>query len=470
MLLTITTTHQPATDIGYLLHKSPDKLHSKNLSFGRSYVFYPEATKESCTAALLLDVDTVGLVRRERGSSFALEQYVNDRPYAATSFLSVAINRMFGDLVDKPMPLTAIVHALPCRANPEFLKELFEPLGYRVEAERYVLDDKFPEWGESPYFKLTLTQDCPLRELLIHLYVLIPVLDNRKHYYIAKDEIDKLLDFGEGWLNNHPQKEKIAQRYFRNLHSFSREALERLKNELPELEAVEETLDNPQQADANEEVLEESLPGEKKISLNKQRYQAVQSTLIEHKADSVLDMGCGDGKLLNIIKSEHSFNKLAGCDASMRSLEIALERIKPDRQKRGQPSLTLFQSALTYRDKRFSEYDAITLTEVIEHIDLPRLGALERVIFEHAKPRIAIVTTPNVEYNALFENLPERKLRHSDHRFEWTRAEFSQWANVIANGYGYAVALSGIGEVSEEYGSPTQMAIFVKAESDAKVN
>jgi 3' terminal RNA ribose 2'-O-methyltransferase Hen1 len=265
-----------------------------------------------------------------------------------------------------------------------------------------------------------------------------------------------------GWLKDHPQKERIAQRYFRNLHSFSREALERLKQEEPILDADEESLGEVLLADTNKEALEETISTEKKISLNKQRYQVVKETLMEHKVETLLDLGCGEGRLLNLLKSERGFSKLSGCDASIRVLEIAQERLKPDRQRRDQPSIELFQSALTYRDKRFSAFDAITLIEVIEHIDQPRLGALERVVFDSANPRVAIVTTPNSEYNVLFENLPQGKFRHSDHRFEWTRTEFERWAGGIAENYGYAVTFTAIGEVSPEHGAPTQMAVFVK--------
>jgi Hen1-like subunit of RNA repair complex len=99
MLLTITTTHSPATDLGYLLHKNPGRIHSFDLSFGQAHVFYPEAREDRCTAALLLDVDPIGLVRGRRGPAgegAMLEQYVNDRPYVASSFMSVAISRVFG--------------------------------------------------------------------------------------------------------------------------------------------------------------------------------------------------------------------------------------------------------------------------------------------------------------------------------------------------------------------------------------
>ena len=145
MLLTLTTTHNPATDLGYLLHKNPAKLHSFELSFGKAHVFYPEATSERCTAALLLDVDPVGLVRGKRGQheGGTLDQYVNDRPYVLSSFLSVAMGRAFGtamsgrskgrqELADQAMPLTANLTVVACRAGEGLIRELFEPLGYSV--------------------------------------------------------------------------------------------------------------------------------------------------------------------------------------------------------------------------------------------------------------------------------------------------------------------------------------------------
>lgn len=478
MLLTLTTTHYPATDMGYLLHKSPDNLHSKTLSFGTAHVFYPEATEKKCTAALMLDVDPVGLVRKDKGAAFPLEQYVNDRPYVASSFLSVAINRVFGtllsgkskhrqELVEADMPLEAVIHALPCRANEEFLRELFEPLGYDVDVQSYALDEKFPEWGGSPYYTLTLKKACPLRELLMHLYVLIPVLDNKKHYFIGDSEVEKLLQYGEGWLKDHPQKEVIAHRYFKNLRSLSRVALDRLKeDELSQEE--EENEDDDIKADAQEEALEDTVKTEKTVSLHKQRHQSVIGVLKEHKVKTVLDLGCGEGKLLRILKKERSLSKIAGCDASIRSLEIAHDRLKPDQQKRGQPEIELFQSALTYRDKRFAEYEAAALVEVIEHIDEPRLSALERVVFECANPRVVIVTTPNSEYNVLFETLPAGQFRHNDHRFEWTRAEFEEWAHRVASDNGYEVSFQPIGDEDEKHGAPSQMAVFVKPDVEDK--
>lgn len=179
MLLSITNTHEPATDLGYLLHKSPFRVHSFEQAFGKAHVFYPEATSERCTAALLLEIDPIGLVRNRRGPSgeaHVLEEYVNDRPYAASSFLSVAIARTFGtamsgkskerqELADTPLPFEARIAVLPCRGGEPLLRRLFEPLGYEVFATRYPLDPKFPDWGESSYFTVTFKSTIRLSDL-----------------------------------------------------------------------------------------------------------------------------------------------------------------------------------------------------------------------------------------------------------------------------------------------------------------
>lgn len=131
MLLTITYTGKPATDLGYLLHKNPFRVHSFEQVFGGAYVFYPETAPERCTAGLFLEIDPIGLVRNRRGpagEAHALEEYVNDRPYAASSFLSVAVARTFGtamtgkskerqELADAALPLEARIAVLPCRGG-----------------------------------------------------------------------------------------------------------------------------------------------------------------------------------------------------------------------------------------------------------------------------------------------------------------------------------------------------------------
>lgn len=463
MLLTITTTHQPATDLGYLLHKHPDRCQAFATNFGQASVFYPEASTEKCTAALLLDIDPVSLVRGKSKSSGerTLEQYVNDRPYVASSFLSVAIAEVFRtalsghchnlpELVNTAIPLIVSLPVLPCRGGETFLRQLFEPLGYEVTAQALTLDEQFADWGNSPYFAVSLQNTIRLSDLLSHLYVLMPVLDDDKHYWVGDDEVEKLLRHGEGWLGNHPERERIANRYLRKQRRLTRMALEQLIAE------DEADLDSKDVIQAQEE---EAI--EQKISLNQQRMDTVVAKLKQIEAKRVVDLGCGEGKLLRSLLKENCFEQITGVDVSYRALEIAKERLNRDYlSARQQDSLQLIQGSLTYRDDRLNGYDAATLIEVIEHLDLNRLAAMERVVFEFARPKSVIMTTPNIEYNIRFEGLPNGKLRHRDHRFEWTRAEFQDWANQVAERFGYTVEFHGIGTEDTEVGSPTQMAIF----------
>lgn len=462
MILTITTTHQPATDLSYLLHKHPDRVQSFDLSFGTARVFYPEVSTERTTVALLLEIDPVGMVRgrgAEQNSLF--DRYVNDRPYVASSFMSVAISQVFGtalggrckdrpELVTIPIPLSVRIDVLPVRAGEGFLHRVFEPLGYTVEATRHSLDDQFPEWGDSPYYSVTVMGTKTISELLTHLYVLIPVFDNEKHYFVGEDELDKLLIKGTGWLAQHPEKEQITRRFLKHQSSLYREALIRLVEE-ERLIDIEE-LPEPQQQ-------EESL--ERPVSLNDQRHGAVLAALRASGARKVLDLGCGEGKLLRELLQDRQFNQIVGLDVSVRSLEIASSRLKLDRLPPHQAErLQLIHGSLIYRDRRLEGFDAAAVVEVIEHLDQPRLAALERVLFEFAKPATIVMTTPNREYNVMWESLPAGSFRHADHRFEWTRHEFQEWANRVSGQYGYAVRFIPVGPEDDVVGPPTQMGVF----------
>jgi 3' terminal RNA ribose 2'-O-methyltransferase Hen1 len=462
MLLTITTTHQPAIDLGYLLHKNPARLHSFPLAFGQAHVFYPEANTDRCTAALLLDVDPVGLVRNRRGPSGeggALDQYVNDRPYVASSFLSVAISRVLGsalggrskhrpELAQTKLPLHARISVLPSRGGETFLRRLFEPLGYEVIAERHPLDESFPEWGASSYFTVQLTGTARLQDLLTHIYVLVPVLDNEKHYWVGDDEVEKLLRHGSGWLSSHPEREEITRRYLKYRRDLAREALSRLTEEDAADVDVTEAIH-----DSEEEAVERI------VNLNEQRMNTVVAALKSANAKRVLDLGCGEGKLLRALLADRAFEEIVGVDVSHRSLAMAHERLErlPERQRQ---RLKLIHGSLMYRDKRWSGFDAAAVVEVIEHLDRPRLAAFERVLFEFARPMSIVLTTPNVEYNARFETLPAGKFRHKDHRFEWTRSEFQDWANAMGNRFDYTVRFLPVGPEDSALGAPTQMAIF----------
>lgn len=467
MLLTITTTHSPATDLGFLLHKHPDKLQTFTLPYGQAHVFYPEACAEKCTAALLLDIDSVGLVRRYRGQSsesFSLAEYVNDRPYAASSFLSVAIARVFGsalagkckdrpELLDTPIPLTAKLSTLPCRGGEHFLRHLFEPLQYTVHAERHILDSQFPDWGNSRYFSVTLDATRRLSELLTHLYVLIPVLDDEKHYWVDEAEIEKLLRHGDAWLSDHPEQETIVNRYLKHQRRLTRQAFSQLSD----------TGVEPDEDKQNEEETQI----EEHIGLNEIRLSKTAEVIKDFGAKRVLDLGCGEGKLIRILLAEKQFEEIVGMDVSHSNLIKVKQRLHYDRlPEKKKERLTLFQGSLCYRDKRLEGYDAAAVIEVIEHLDSSRLSAFERVLFEYTCPDMIVLTTPNVEYNIKFENLPSGRFRHKDHRFEWTRLEFETWANEVSNRFGYKVAFHPIGENDEVVGSPTQMAVFKRKNLD----
>lgn len=463
MLLTITTTHRPATDLGYLLHKHPGRFQGYDLSFGKAHVFYPEAAEDRCAACLLLDVDPVGIVRGKGSEEGLLAHYVNDRPYAASSFLSVAISQVYGSALqgrckDRPelpamtMPLEARLDVLPVRGGERFLRAVFEPLGYDVEATRHPLDERFPEWGESPYFSVTVARETTLADLLTHLYVLVPVFDNAKHYFVGEDELEKLLAKGSGWLAGHPEKEEITRRYLKFRPSLYRQALARLVQEEQPTEAEG---DGQRSAGGAEEVLERPL------SLNEQRLGAVLAAIRASGARRVLDLGCGEGRLLRELLCDRQFEEVVGMDVSIRSLEAARDRMKLDRMPEKQAArIKLVHGSLIYRDRRLEGFDVAAVVEVVEHLDPPRLSAFERVLFEFARPGTVVLTTPNREYNVMWENVGAERFRHPDHRFEWTRAEFRDWAEGIAGRFGYAVRFLPIGPVDEAVGAPTQMAVL----------
>jgi 3' terminal RNA ribose 2'-O-methyltransferase Hen1 len=471
MLLTISTTHQPATDLGYLLHKHPARCQTFELTFGQAHVFYPEANDEQTTCCLLLDVDPVGLVRgKGNWKDGLLDQYVNDRPYVASSLMSVAIADVFGsamagrckdraELVDVELPLTARIDVLPVRGNEELLQRMFGPLGYHVVATRHPLDSQFAEWGEGPYFSVTLTHTTTIARLLQHLYVLIPVFDGKKHYYIGPDEVEKLLAKGAAWLAEHPERDTITRRYLPKRHSLVRQALARLVEE----EVTEENLLELDDEIAADEVITPPTV-ERELSLHEQRIGAVLAAIRAAGATRVVDLGCGEGKLLRELLADKQFTEILGMDVSVRSLEIAHRRLKLDRlPERQRERIRLVHGTLTYRDERLANFDAAAIVEVVEHLDPARLASFERVVFEHARPGTVVVTTPNREYNVVWETLPAGEMRHSDHRFEWTRAEFEDWATGVAERFGYAVRFLPVGPVDAEVGAPSQMGVFKEA-------
>lgn len=454
MFLSIATTHKPATDLGFLLMKHPDRVHETELSFGKATIVFPQADALRCEAALILDVDPVGLVRGRGGGDGLLSQYVNDRPYAATSFLAVALNRalrtaMSGqsrerpDLAQTPIPLEIRVTPLP--GGAQIVAQFFRPLGWDVDMQ--------PVAGAGRYVSLTLRGVHRVADALSHLYVLIPALDADKHYWVGDDEVEKLMAKAGAWLADHPAKEQIAQRYLKRRPSLVKAALARLAPE--EMDEAEETTEGAPRL-APEEALEAPL------RLNDVRLETVHETLKTLQAWRLADLGCGEGKLLQRLAQDRKFSRLYGLDTAARELEKAGRRLKLERAGAPVERITLLHGALTYRDPRWHDVDAACLVEVIEHLDAERLPTLEKVVFGHARPKHVIVTTPNVEHNALFPSMKPGAMRHPDHRFEWTRAEFQAWAQGVCTRHGYDVTFHGIGTDDAVHGPPTQMGVFTR--------
>lgn len=458
----------PASDLGYLLHKHPGKVQAFDLPVGRAHVFYPEVSDERCTVALLLEVDPIALVRGKKFTdSFSLGQYVNDRPYAASSMVAVAMARVFNtamtgrcnvrpELAANPVSLEVHIPALPCRGGVMLAERLFAPMGWVVDATPVVADPQVPRWGDSPYVDLHLSGRIRLADALHHLYVMLPVLDDAKHYWVGVDEVEKLIRVGSGWLSSHPDRELITRRYLAHRRELVTSAVGRLA-EIDDLDP--ETLDNAVPPEDAEIV-------ERQPSLADQRRVAVLAALRSAGASSVVDLGCGEGSLIRAMLPDPAFRRILGVDVSHRALEIAARRLRldtmPDRQRE---RIELIQSSLTYRDDRLAGFDALVLMEVIEHVDPSRLDALQRSVFAHSRPETVIVTTPNAEYNVRYLDLPAGEFRHRDHRFEWTRAQFRDWAEAAARTHGYSVRYLPVGPEDPDLGPPTQLALFVRGES-----
>ena len=455
MLLSITMRQTPATDLGYLLHKNPDVIHEKALSFGRAVVFYPVACEDCCTATVLLDVDPVALVRgKDAWSRGLFGHYITDRPYATSSFLSVAIARLFGTamsgrsksrqaLADQAVTFEITVAPLPCRGGAELLKRLFTPLGYDVTWRQEPLDKAHPEWGLSVYVAASLKVHRRLADVLSHLFVLLPVLDDQKHYFVSDDEVEKLVRKGAGWLEEHPERTLITERYLKHQQGLTQAALDELGG------LVEPGAQSP---------LSPSRP--EQLRLNDLRADKVTAIILESGAQRVLDLGCGDGKLLQRWIAEPQFTHILGLDVSLRSLQLAAKRLKLELlSERARSRINLQQGSLVYRDARLEGYDAAALVEVIEHLELEKLTALETSVFAQARPALVVVTTPNRDFNATFET---QGLRHDDHRFEWSRAEFVAWANSVAARQKYQVRFDFVGPEHPAFGAPTQLAVFTR--------
>ncbi len=468
MLLELTLHRAPAEDLGWLLYKHPDRHTRFSLSYGHADVFWPVLSPDTATCALLMTLDPIALVRgRSPSESGPLAQYVNDRPYVASSFLAVAINRAFRtaiagrcdqrpELVDEVLPLSAALPTVRSKGGASLVRRLFEPLGYTVNAHPVVVDEesaRLSAWSGGSVVSVRLEGRVTVRDLLRHLVVLLPVLDDDKHYWVDASEVDTLLARGTGWLEDHPEKPLITRRSLKHRKALTRQALEQL---VPEADDYDE----PEQDDpttATPRLKEHTL--EAPLRLQDRRLRQVCSLLVEHRPQHVVDLGCGEGGLLALLLKKTAIPAITGVDVSVGELARARRKLRLDDQPPGvRERLNLVQGSAVYVDPRLHEADAVSMVEVIEHIDEERLPLLERAVFGTWRPHLVVVTTPNVEYNTTFEQLAAGRLRHADHRFEWTRAQFAAWADRLCRDYGYRVSLADVGDPVEPHRPPTQLA------------
>lgn len=467
MLVTLSTRGEAAPDLSHLLHKHPGRAQSFDLSVGTAHVFYPADTAEVCTAALLLEIDAVALARSKRygADAQALSRYVNDRPYVSTSMLALAIGQVFRSAMAgksesrperaaAPMDLDVALTSVPSETDAHgvgLATRLFAPLGWAVEETRRPLDDTRPEWGDARTVGLRLRGSVRLADALRQLTVLLPVLDDAKHYWVGDDEVGKLLRRGEGWLAEHPLRDLITTRSLAHQRSLVEDATSRLLG-LDETSAA--TAGGAAATSDRTEAAAET-------PLHRRRADAVLTALADTGASTVADVGCGEGALLRHLVADRTFTTVIGTDVAPRELERAERRLHLDEASDEQRArVRLLQSSVTYSDDRIAGLDAIVLMEVVEHVDPERLPALETSVFAAARPAAVVVTTPNAEHNVRFERLAAGRFRHSDHRFEWTRDEFRAWATAVGDRHGYTTEFRPVGDDDPEVGPPTQLALF----------
>lgn len=474
MLVTLSTRGEAAPDLSHLLHKHPGRAQSFDLSVGTAHVFYPADTAQVCTAALLLEIDAVALARSKRygADAQALSRYVNDRPYVSTSMLALAIGQVFRSAMAgksesrperaaAPIDLDVALTSVPSEADEHgvgLATRLFAPLGWAVEETRRPLDDTRPEWGDATTVELRLRGSVRLSDALRQLTVLLPVLDDAKHYWVGDDEVGKLLRRGEGWLAEHPLRDLITTRSLAHQRSLVEDATSRLLG-------LDETSDaSTDGADATTDgayPTTDRTDAAVETPLYRRRAEAVLTALADTGARTVADVGCGEGALLRHLVADRTFTTVIGTDVAPRELERAERRLHLDEASDEQRArVRLLQSSVTYSDDRIAGLDAIVLMEVVEHVDPERLPALETSVFAAARPAAVVVTTPNAEHNVRFERLAAGRFRHPDHRFEWTRDQFRAWATAVGDRHGYTTEFRSVGDDDPEVGPPTQLALF----------
>jgi 3' terminal RNA ribose 2'-O-methyltransferase Hen1 len=469
MMLSIACKNLSEEELGFLLHKNPARVHPLDLSFGKVYVFFDEPPEgHQAQVCLLVDVDPLAMVQGRGGLGHQDALYVNDRPYVASSLLASAVTKVFGtalsgrckerpELVDREIEWT---FAMPFVARGSMLNalfHLFEPLGYEFDPDLLNYDSSVDYATSARPILTRIAVRTTLSEALSHLVVLIPVLDGENHRWVDDGDLVPFVRRVESWLPDHPYGMYILRRALKYQTSLVKAFTERFP-------AITGSMARLPQLEANvwDDATVEAA-GCQPLSLNSQRFSAVEAVVSALSPSSIVDLGCGDGSLVSQLVKQTSIQKLVGMDVNPLVLSRARARLEHLSLTKAQTEKIQFiHGSLAYRDPRVKGFDLALLIEVIEHIDAERLETLEHQVFDYGQYSTVVVTTPNREFNDLYVGMEKGKMRHSDHRFEWTRQEFLNWAKRIGDAFGYNYEISEIGAGNPAVGSPTQMAVFSK--------
>ena len=447
MQLTIRATGENVKVISYLLAKNPNNVYERNHKGHLVRLFYSECSETELDVTIFVTPDSLEL--KQNGSyTYDITHYINDREFAVSSIfcsfirpaLGTALNGQpkeeYKEWVNHCFPFEFQFGPVSSTLSNEEIRALFEPLGYETTISRAETNYSFHLKQKSTARFISLKGSTTLQHGLRQLFVLIPVLDNYKHYYIDEKEIEKIERYGEGWLENHPLKSFILRQALR----------------------FKEVYSIVQKTEESEESKEKTV----KIRLNDLRYEKIIEMVkgIEPRR-RIVDFGSGEGKLSLRLGFVDGVQEVLAVEPSETAALQAIERFEKVRHQEGFVMPTPLWGSLFYYDERLKNKDIMILCEVIEHIDAYRLPKMMDTILNEYQPKVLIITTPNQEYNAVY-NLGEQ-IRHHDHRFEWTREEFQTWC-VDRNNGNYELAFIGIGEMHEQYGCPTQMCVFSRKE------
>ncbi|MFJ7684675.1 3' terminal RNA ribose 2'-O-methyltransferase Hen1 [Peribacillus butanolivorans] len=447
MQLTIQASGDNVQAISYLLSKNPRNLYERNHKGHLVRLFYSKFTETELEATIFVTPDPIELVKGN-SNSYDITHYINDREFAVSSIFCSLIRSALGtalngqpkeehtEWVNHPFSFQFEFGPVVSSLSDNQLKDLFEPIGYEVMITRPEIEYSFQIKDKSSARSISLKGMKTLQEGLRHLFVLIPVIDNYKHYYIDEKEIEKLERYGDGWLKDHPMRDYIYRQSLR-----FKEVYSIVENRKPEEKKEEK---------------------ENKVRLNDLRYEKIVDTVSQMNPRSIVDFGSGEGKLSVRLGFVEGVKEILAVEPSQTAAIKALGRFEKVKNKEKFVVPETLWGSLFYYDERLKNKDVIILCEVIEHIDEYRLPKVLDTILHDYQPNALIITTPNHEYNEVYDM--EDVLRHNDHRFEWTRAEFRQWCTERNHRDIYSLKFEGIGEEHDTYGYPTQMVVFERKE------